>query len=147
MSGFHSTIASSPLPFRVTPLGRRTSRWPRPIGNYRHAGDAGARLARDPEREMAGGPASGLQRDDRDGETVAIPCRDGYRLVGRLWRPAHGCGSGTVIVNPATGVLARYYHHFARFLTEQGFTVLTYDYRGIGESRPRRLRRSGIRWR
>ncbi|MDB5409628.1 MAG: putative alpha/beta hydrolase [Rhodospirillales bacterium] len=52
-----------------------------------------------------------------------------------------------VIVNPATGVLARYYHYFAHFLTEQGFAVLTYDYRGIGASRPKRLRGSGIRWR
>jgi predicted alpha/beta hydrolase len=88
-----------------------------------------------------------LQRDDAELESVAILCRDGYRLTGHLWRPRTGPASGTVIVNPATGVLARYYHYFARFLTTQGFAVLTYDYRGIGASRPERLRRSGIRWR
>jgi predicted alpha/beta hydrolase len=82
-----------------------------------------------------------------DAEAIAIPCRDGYALAGHLWRPAEGREVGTVIVNPATGVLARYYHYFARFLTAQGFAVLTYDYRGIGGSRPSRPRGSGIRWR
>lgn len=54
---------------------------------------------------------------------------------------------GTVIINPATGVLARYYHRYARFLAEHGFDVLTYDYRGIGASRPASLRGCGYRWR
>jgi predicted alpha/beta hydrolase len=87
-----------------------------------------------------------LPPDAAAAEPVAITCRDGFVLSGHLWRPPDG-GSGMVIVNPATGVLARYYHYFARFLTGQGFAVLTYDYRGIGASRPPRLRGSGIRWR
>lgn len=82
------------------------------------------------------------------GQPIAIACRDGYELAGHIWRPAaSGDRSGSVILNPATGVLARYYHHYARFLTERGFTVITYDYRGIGASRPSSLRSSGIRWR
>lgn len=80
-------------------------------------------------------------------ETVEIPCRDGYRLTGHFWHPRQDCAAGTVIVNPATGVLARYYHHYARFLIEQGFAVLTYDYRGIGLSRPASMRRTGWSWR
>ena len=78
---------------------------------------------------------------------VEIVCRDGVTLGGHLW-PAHGkthCGS--VVINPATGVLARYYHYYARFLAEHGFTILTYDYRGIGRSRPETLRGCGYRWR
>lgn len=82
-----------------------------------------------------------------DAEPVVITCRDGYALHGHSWRPGGGDRIGTVIVNNATGVLARYYHRYAQFLSEQGFAVLTYDYRGIGESRPPRLRRSGVRWR
>ncbi|MCG2842615.1 alpha/beta fold hydrolase [Sandaracinobacter sp. RS1-74] len=54
---------------------------------------------------------------------------------------------GIVIVNPATGVPARYYGRYARFLAEHGFDVLTYDYRGIGSSRPKTLRGCGYRWR
>jgi predicted alpha/beta hydrolase len=53
----------------------------------------------------------------------------------------------SVVINPATGVLARYYHFYADFLAGQGFDVLTYDYRGIGLSRPERLRGCGFRWR
>lgn len=78
---------------------------------------------------------------------IHITCTDGFALAGHLWRPAAGGERGTVIVNPATGVAARYYHRYARFLAEQGFAAITYDYRGIGGSRPASLRGSGIRWR
>jgi predicted alpha/beta hydrolase len=70
---------------------------------------------------------------DPAGQAAGIPCLDGVRLGGHLWRMPGGCGAaGTVIVNPATGVLARYYHRYARFLATHGFNVLTYDYRGMG---------------
>lgn len=52
-----------------------------------------------------------------------------------------------MIINPATGVLARYYHRYAAFLAEHGFTVLTYDYRGIGLSRDGSLRGKRYSWR
>lgn len=81
-----------------------------------------------------------------ESERLSIPCVDGVRLGVDLWRP-EGVAWGTVIINPATGVLARYYHRFARFLTDAGYFVLTYDYRGIGQSRPARLAGSGYRWR
>ena len=86
-----------------------------------------------------------------DVKAVTITCRDGYDLTGHFWHhkqgPEASPRTGTVIINPATGVLARYYHHYARFLVEQGFSVLTYDYRGIGASRPAQLRGIGFRWR
>ena len=80
-------------------------------------------------------------------EAVEIPCRDGVRLGGHLWRAPDGGTAGTVVVNPATGVLARYYHRYARFLAGHRFDVLTYDYRGIGASRPVRLAGCRYRWR
>lgn len=79
------------------------------------------------------------------GEEVAIACADGVELGGRLWRAPGAVGA--VVVNCATGVLARYYHRYARFLTQNGFDALTYDYRGIGRSRPARLRGCGYSWR
>lgn len=87
-------------------------------------------------------------RDTEDviAEPVSISCRDEYRLAGHLWCTADR-PKGVVIVNPATGVLARYYHRYARFLASEGFAVLTYDYRGIGGSRPARLGGCGIAWR
>lgn len=82
-----------------------------------------------------------------EAEAVRIRCRDGIELGGHIWKAAtHGC-RGSVVINPATGVAARYYHYYARFLARHGFTVLTYDYRGIGLSRPKRLRGCGYRWR
>lgn len=54
---------------------------------------------------------------------------------------------GTVIVNPATEVLARYDHAYARFLAGHGFLMRTYDDRGIGASRPVAVKGCSIRWR
>lgn len=87
-----------------------------------------------------------------DPRQVSIPCRDGVILGAHIWPaagtdPGHGSALGGVIINPATGVLARYYHRYARFLTSEGFDVLTYDYRGIGLSRPDDMRTSRYRWR
>ncbi|AGT11199.1 alpha/beta hydrolase family protein [Paracoccus aminophilus] len=77
---------------------------------------------------------------------VVLECADGVRLHGHLWetrRPS----AGRLIINAATGVAARYYHRYAAFLAKHGFEVLTWDYRGIGLSRPERLRGSGYLWR
>lgn len=82
-----------------------------------------------------------------DPKPVEIVCRDGVRLGGHLWLAPGGDGADRVVINPATGVLARYYHRYARFLAENGFNVLTYDYRGIGLSRPSKLAGCGYRWR
>ncbi|CAI2935935.1 protein of unknown function [Aminobacter niigataensis] len=79
--------------------------------------------------------------------SVEIVCDDGGVLHCHLWPRPFGSGFGTVILNPATGVLARYYHRYAAFLAGHGLDVLTYDYRGIGASRPADLRRCGYRWR
>ncbi|MCV3736375.1 alpha/beta fold hydrolase [Rhizobium sp. TRM96647] len=78
---------------------------------------------------------------------VEIPCPDGVRLGGHVWQARQADPAGTVIVNAATGVLSRYYHRYARFLAGHGFDVLTYDYRGIGLSRPERLKGCSYRWR
>ena len=82
-----------------------------------------------------------------DAQPLHISCRDGFRLGGHLWQSAQGPQNGTVIVNAATGVAAGYYHRYARFLANRGFDVVTYDYRGIGASRPERLRDLRMEWR
>ncbi|MGU3400830.1 alpha/beta fold hydrolase [Brucellaceae bacterium D45D] len=79
-------------------------------------------------------------------EAVRIECADGVVLGGHLWAVSNRSASATVIINPATGVAARYYRFYAEFLVSHGFDVLTYDYRGIGNSRPENLRRTGYRW-
>lgn len=78
---------------------------------------------------------------------IEIVCSDGVVLGGHFWPRVRGATAGTAIINPATGVLARYYHHYARFLAAHGFDVVTYDYRGIGASRPASMRGCNHRWR
>jgi predicted alpha/beta hydrolase len=48
--------------------------------------------------------------------------------------------SGAVVANGATAVPHRFYRRFATALAEAGYTALTWDYRGVGASRPPRLR-------
>jgi predicted alpha/beta hydrolase len=45
-----------------------------------------------------------------------------------------------VLIAPANGVPARFYKPFARWLATQGYTTITWDWRGIGDTAPRQLR-------
>ena len=47
-----------------------------------------------------------------------------------------------ILINSATGVKQQIYFKIAAFFAEKGFTVLTYDYSGIGLSKPKNLRQS-----
>jgi predicted alpha/beta hydrolase len=63
---------------------------------------------------------------------------DGYDLaVARF--PAQGTPWATLCIGGAMGVRQDFYAPFARFLSENGIHVLTFDYRGCGYSRPRKL--------
>ena len=74
-----------------------------------------------------------------DPRRIELTAADGVRLIGHWWPAAEASPSATVVINPATGVHARYYHRYAAYLAANGFSVLTYDYRGIGLSRPESL--------
>jgi predicted alpha/beta hydrolase len=70
-----------------------------------------------------------------------LPAIDGFELAATLYRPAGAVATmPVVLVNSATGVKRGYYDKYARYLVERGFMVVTFDYRGIGGSRPRSLR-------
>ncbi|MEL6572267.1 MAG: alpha/beta fold hydrolase [Pseudomonadota bacterium] len=57
-----------------------------------------------------------------------------YRLKGTLFQPPLA-PKAIVVLNGATGVPARYYAAFGRWLAEeQGYACLTYDYRDFGAS-------------
>lgn len=73
------------------------------------------------------------------GEPVEIAARDGYRLAGTVFYPQRNNGRA-VLINSAAGVKQGFYAKFAGYLAGRGFTVLGYDYRGIGASRPVSLR-------
>jgi len=71
---------------------------------------------------------------------LRVPAADGYSLAATLFEPASA--SGTVAVLSAGIAIPRgFYGRYATFLASRGVAVVTYDYRGIGGSRPPRLRR------
>lgn len=72
---------------------------------------------------------------------VTFPARDGFALHGTLFGDAAQAKAALLIV-PAMGVSQRFYADFARWLATQGLAVLSFDYRGIGASRPPEHRRS-----
>jgi predicted alpha/beta hydrolase len=67
-------------------------------------------------------------------QNVSIRAADGFELGGTLF-PAEGTDT-VVIVHAATAVPHRFYRRFATYLQGKGWSVLTYDFRGIGDSRP-----------
>ncbi len=81
-------------------------------------------------------------------EPLSIRTADGFALKGFAWR--HACAPGAcppvVIINAATSVRCQYYFRYADYLFANGFDVIVYDYRGIGESRPPSLRGFHASW-
>jgi predicted alpha/beta hydrolase len=63
---------------------------------------------------------------------------DGYSLAATLFRA--NASDTVVLVNSATAVPRRFYQRFASFIQASGWSAVTYDYRGIGDSRPESLR-------
>jgi predicted alpha/beta hydrolase len=76
--------------------------------------------------------------DDVAIEDTTIVARDGYPLAATVFDPPRPWRSA--LINSATAVPRKIYRSFATFLAQNGFAVLTYDYRGIGGSRPPSLR-------
>lgn len=67
-----------------------------------------------------------------------IPAADGYPLAAEGF--GDEAGNSVVLVAPATGVRQRLYRSYAGFLASRGHRVVTWDWRGTGQSRPGSLR-------
>jgi predicted alpha/beta hydrolase len=79
---------------------------------------------------------SGL--DDVFIDDITFPAADGYSLGATLFLP-RGAKRNAVLINSATAVPRKIYKGFAGYLARRGYAVLTYDYRGTGDSRLRSL--------
>jgi predicted alpha/beta hydrolase len=64
---------------------------------------------------------------------IFISTDDGEEIKGVIFQAASP--KGTVIIAPAMGVGQGFYKHLAGFLSNDGFTTITFDYRGIGKSK------------
>jgi predicted alpha/beta hydrolase len=79
-------------------------------------------------------------------EPVTFAALDGFTLHGTL----HGHperAHTTLLLNSGTGIPKGFYKRFCDYAADQGFLVLSYDYRGIGESAARALSGSTVVYR
>jgi predicted alpha/beta hydrolase len=74
-------------------------------------------------------------------QEITITAADGYQLSALYSTPV-GKTTGTIILSSATGIKKEFYINFTRFLVQNGYNVLLYDYRGIGHSAPNNLKTS-----
>ncbi|MDB5502838.1 MAG: alpha/beta hydrolase [Tardiphaga sp.] len=74
--------------------------------------------------------------DDVFADDISFPAADGFALGATLYLP-RGTRTHAVLVNSATAAPRKIYRGFASYLAGRGCAVLTYDYRGTGDSRPR----------
>src|SRR6266550_5016152 len=76
--------------------------------------------------------------DDVFIDDITFPAADGYLLGATLYLP-RGAKRHAVLINSAAAVPRKLYRGFASYLARRGCAVLTYDYRGTGDSRQKSL--------
>jgi len=76
-------------------------------------------------------------------DKITITAPDGYALSALFGHPKKN-GRSTIVISAATGVRKEFYINFARFLMDNGYHVVLYDYRGIGESAADDIKTSAI---
>lgn len=72
-------------------------------------------------------------------DRFAFPAADGYRLAATAFAPAAPNGAAVAIAG-GTGIPRRFYAKYAADLAARGYAVITFDYRGVGDSAPARMR-------
>jgi predicted alpha/beta hydrolase len=65
---------------------------------------------------------------------LRLPSSDGGTLAARAYLCERAI-QGAVLIGGAMGVRQDYYRPFAKWLATQGYEVMTFDYRGMGDSR------------
>jgi len=88
----------------------------------------------------AASPLEGDEVDTHDLQVRVVPtplrCRDGRLLAAQWFEPPPAVGVKAVaVIGAATAVPASYYRHFAEWMAQRGYAVLSFDYRGIAASR------------
>lgn len=77
----------------------------------------------------------------RNPTEFVLRARDGVELAATEFGDASNA-SAVVLVVGGMGIPQRYYARFASWLAAQGYWVVTFDYRGMGRSRPAEFARS-----
>lgn len=72
-------------------------------------------------------------------QNILIEARDGFKLSATIRRPLTEI-KGVIQMNCGTGIPQKVYSNLAIYLTQYGYVTVTYDYRGIGNSKPKNLK-------
>ncbi|MBB4806217.1 putative alpha/beta hydrolase [Chryseobacterium defluvii] len=72
-------------------------------------------------------------------EELVLTTQDNISITAHLFLPEKN-DHKILLINSATGVKQQVYFSFAQYFARQGFTVITYDYRGIGLSKPAHMK-------
>ena len=72
-------------------------------------------------------------------QEIILTTSDEIPISIKVFDPENSNGK-LLLINAATGVKQQIYFSFAKYFGENGFTVITYDYRGIGESKPSKMK-------
>ncbi|MEL7058707.1 MAG: alpha/beta hydrolase [Acidobacteriota bacterium] len=81
-------------------------------------------------------PSAQAVRSDVAFDDGEIPAVDGRPLAATIFRPPRAVDRDAIVtIHPATAVHRRLYAAFAAFLAAHGFLVVTFDWRGTGDSR------------
>ena len=117
----------------VRDLRKRGSSWISAVGDkpLRQKLNSHLLSSADGLREIAGAEAV---LDDVFIDDISFPAADRYLLGATLFLP-RGAKRHAVLFNSATAVPRKIYRGFAGYLAGRGCAVLTYDYRGTGDSR------------
>ena len=62
-----------------------------------------------------------------------VICEDQFAIATTTYTPVSDV-KGAIIIGPATGIKRQIYANFASFLADNGYGVITFDNRGIGDS-------------
>lgn len=74
-------------------------------------------------------------------QSIQLLTENKIHISATLFSPIISNGK-LLLINSATGVKQTLYFSFAQFFCSRGFTVITYDYEGIGDSKLTTLRKS-----
>lgn len=70
---------------------------------------------------------------------IRIPALDSFELGALILKPS-GESKGVIQFHPGTVTKKEFYQPFCEYLADMGYTVILFDYRGIGQSRPSSLK-------
>ena len=76
--------------------------------------------------------------DATESTHIEIETADSFMIHGFEWAPKGA--QAVIVIASAMGVKQDFYWPFAEWLASQGFIAVTFDYRGMGRSRPPSLR-------